>query len=301
MTSRIRHSQSQGDVRTAVITGASRGLGFASAVELYRRRWRVLAAMRSAAAGLELLREATGARKGDPRLQGIALDLLDPDAVQSAADAILEAGGAPDALVHNAGVAVAGFVEETPAEEWTRVFTTNLFAPAALTNALLPSMRAAGRGRIVIVSSTGAVRGMPLASVYSASKAAAERWAEALAAEVAPYGLGVTILLAGTYRTDITADGAVVYRNRTGPYGMQHPKIERRGRLAVGVANPPERFARALSRALENDRRPIVHRGAGLDAKMFRIVGRVTPSIAMHHLIRIALGQPRFGALRSQR
>ncbi len=140
-----------------------------------------------------------------------------------------------------------------------------------------------------------------MASVYSASKAAAERWAEALAAEVAPYGLGVTILLAGTYRTDITADGAVVYRNRTGPYGMQHPKIERRGRLAVGVANPPERFARALSRALENDRRPIVHRGAGLDAKMFRIVGRVTPSIAMHHLIRIALGQPRFGALRSER
>ncbi|MCK5751269.1 MAG: SDR family NAD(P)-dependent oxidoreductase, partial [Mycobacterium sp.] len=103
MTSRIRHSQSQGDVRTAVITGASRGLGFASAVELYRRGWRVLAAMRSAAAGLELLREATGARKGDPRLQGIALDLLDTDAVQSAADAILEAGGAPDALVHNAG------------------------------------------------------------------------------------------------------------------------------------------------------------------------------------------------------
>ena len=136
MTSRIRHSQSQGDVRTAVITGASRGLGFASAVELYRRGWRVLAAMRSAAAGLELLREATGARKGDPRLQGIALDLLDPDAVQSAADAILEAGGAPDALVHNAGVAVAGFVEETPAEEWTRVFTTNLFAPAALTKHL---------------------------------------------------------------------------------------------------------------------------------------------------------------------
>src|SRR5690242_8311162 len=229
MTSRVRHSTSQGDwvmtdeARTAVITGASRGLGFASTVELYRRGWRVLAAMRSVSAGLELLRDATGASEDDPRLRGIALDLLDPDSVRSAADAILAAGGAPDALVHNAGVAVVGFVEETPAEEWTRVFTTNLFAPAALTNALLPSMRVAGRGRIVIVSSTGAVRGMPLAAVYSASKAAAERWAEALAAEVAPYGLGVTILMAGTYRTDITADGAVVYRNPAGPYGIQHP------------------------------------------------------------------------------
>ena len=121
---------------------------------------------------------------------------------------------------------------------------------------------------------------------------------------------GKTVLVTGapkrspwparTYRTDITADGAVVYRNPTGTYGMQHPKIERRGRLAVGFATPPERFARALSRALERDRRPIVHRGAGLDATVFRIVARVTPSIAMHHVIRTALGQPRFGALRSQ-
>jgi short-subunit dehydrogenase len=162
-------------------------------------------------------------------------------------------------------------------------------------------MRARGQGRIVVVSSTGAVRGMPLASIYSASKAGAERWAESLAAEVAPYGLGVTILLAGTYSTEITGDGTPVYRDDVGPYGPQHPKIEKRGRAAVRVANPPERFARSLARALERDRRPIVHRGGGLDAKIFRMVGRVMPSIAMHHMVRIGLGQPRFGALRAHR
>jgi len=189
-----------------------------------------------------------------------------------------------------------------PAEpEWDRIFATNLFGPAALTNALLPAMRARGQGRIVVVSSTGAVRGMPLASIYSASKAGAERWAESLAAEVAPYGLGVTILLADTYSTEITGDGTPVYRDDAGPYGPQHPKIEKRGRAAVRVANPPERFARSLARALERDRRPIVHRGAGLDAKIFRMVGRVMPSIAMHHMVRIGLGQPRFGALRAHR
>ena len=288
-------------LRTVVITGVSRGLGLASATEMYVRGWRVVAAMRSVDTGLQRLREATGARAGDSRLLGVALDLVDPESITAAATSIGDLVGAPDALVHNAGVAVAGFVEETPTAEWDRIFATNLFGPAALTNALLPAMRARGQGRIVVVSSTGAVRGMPLASIYSASKAGAERWAESLAAEVAPYGLGVTILLAGTYSTEITGDGTPVYRDDAGPYGPQHPKIEKRGRAAVRVANPPERFARSLARALERDRRPIVHRGAGLDAKIFRMVGRVMPSIAMHHMVRIGLGQPRFGALRAHR
>ena len=150
-----------------------------------------------------------------------------------------------------------------------------------------------------MVSSTSAVRGMPLASIYSASKAAVERWAESLAAEVAPYGLGVTILLAGTYSTGLTGDGAAVYRDDSGPYGPQHPRMEKRGRMAVRLANPPERFARALARALERDRQPIVHRGAGIDAKVYRTVARMLPTIAMHHMIRFGLGQPRFGTLRT--
>lgn len=287
------------DPRTVVITGASRGLGLASACELYRRGWRVVGAMRNVDAGLADIREVTGALADDPRLHGIPLDLTDPRSVDTAGEAILSLVGAPDALVHNAGIAVAGFTEETPAAEWHRVFSTNLFGPVALTNALLASMRHAGRGRIVMVSSTSAVRGMPLASIYSASKAAVERWAESLAAEVAPYGLGVTILLAGTYSTGLTGDGAAVYRDDSGPYGPQHPRMEKRGRTAVRLANPPERFARALARALERDRQPIVHRGAGIDAKVYRTVARMLPTIAMHHMIRFGLGQPRFGTLRA--
>jgi len=287
--------------RTVVITGASRGLGLASAVELYRRGWRVVGGMRSPATGLMRLREATGAPADDPRLLGVALDLVDPESVSAAARSILDTVGAPYALVHNAGVAVAGFAEDTPANEWNRVFATNLFGPATLTNLLLPAMRGAGQGRIVVVSSTGAVRGMPLASIYSATKAGVERWAESLAAEIAPYGVGVTVLLAGTYKTDITGDVTPVYRDDTGPYGVQHPRIEKRGRLAMRVANPPERFARILARALERDRGPIVHRGAGIDAKIFKAIGRIAPSVVLHHMVRIGLGQPRFGALRSTR
>ena len=91
--------------RSVVITGASRGLGLASATHLYERGWRVVGAMRSPAVGLERLRAATGAAAGDPRLVGVRLDLDDPTSTAAAAKAIEDAVGAPDALVHNAGIA----------------------------------------------------------------------------------------------------------------------------------------------------------------------------------------------------
>src|SRR5271170_992329 len=95
------------DPRTVVITGASRGLGFASTVRLYREGWRVVAAMRTPDKGMPLLRAATGASADDDRLIGVQLDLMDPDSISTAVKAIQEAVGAPYALVHNAGISAA--------------------------------------------------------------------------------------------------------------------------------------------------------------------------------------------------
>src|SRR5512139_523239 len=127
-----------GELRSVVITGASRGLGLASAIHLYNLGWRVVAAMRSVDVGLERLREETGAAADDPRLVGVRLDLDDPASVAAAAGDIL-AGGAPDGLVHNAGVAVVGCLDELPMDVWEQVFSTNFFGPVRLTRALLPS------------------------------------------------------------------------------------------------------------------------------------------------------------------
>src|ERR1700754_1648588 len=158
--------------RTVVITGASRGLGFASAVRLYREGWRVVAAMRTPDHGIPLLREAAGAGADDDRLIGVQLDLLDAASISAAAKAIEEAVGAPYALVHNAGISAAGMVEETDMELWQKMFATHVMGPVALTQALLPSMRAAGEGRIVLVSSAAGVRGQPATAPYSAAKGA---------------------------------------------------------------------------------------------------------------------------------
>lgn len=286
-----------GEPRTVVITGASRGLGLASASYLYERGWRVVAAMRSPESGLDALRNKTGARD-DPRLIGVPLDLTDPASVTAAAKSILEAVGAPHALVHNAGIAAAGMLEETPMDMWERMFATHIFGPVSLTKALLPSMRAAGRGRIVVLSSQGGVRGMPAIAPYSAAKGALERWAESLAGEVAPFGLGVTVLVTGTFDTDIITDaGASDYRDFGGPYARHHTKIDRRGRAAMRLARPPEQFARGLAKALE-DRAPFARHAVGVDARMLLVANRLLSSKALHRVTRLAMGIPRPGALR---
>jgi NAD(P)-dependent dehydrogenase (short-subunit alcohol dehydrogenase family) len=283
--------------RSVVITGASRGLGLASATHLYRLGWRVVAAMRSPAAGLERLRAATGASAGDPRLLGVRLDLDDPASVVAAAKAIEEAVGAPDVLVHNAGIAAVGSVEDMPSEVWEQMFSTNLFGPVALTKALLPCMRAAGRGRIVVVSSQGGTRGMPAISAYSASKGALERWAEALAEEVAPFALGVTILVTGSFQTDILTEQTPDYGDYEGPYAGHYAGIRRTGDLVVRrLARPPERFARALARTLD-DRAPFARHAVGLDAVLLLFGNRLLPGWLLHRLVRLAMRLPRHGAL----
>jgi len=285
--------------RSVVITGASRGLGLASATHLYALGWRVVAAMRSPDPGLERLRAATGAAAGDARLISVRLDLEDPVSITAAAKVIEEAVGAPDALVHNAGIAAVGCVEEMPFEVWERLFRTNLFGPVRLTKELLPSMRAAARGRIVVISSQGGVRGMPSISAYSASKGALERWAEALAEEIAPFGLGVTILVSGTFKTEILTEQTPHHGNLKGPYAAHYAGIDRTGRSMIRIlANPPERFAPALARALD-ERAPFARHTVGFDARMLFFGSHLLPGWLLHHLVRRAMGLPRHGALQA--
>lgn len=287
--------------RTVVITGASRGLGFASAVRLYREGWRVVAAMRDPDRALPLLQKATGAAEDVDRLDRLVpvqLDLTDPASITAAAKAIEETVGTPYALVHNAGISAAGVVEETDRALWQKMFATSVLGPVLLTQALLPSMRAAGEGRIVLVSSAAGVRGQPATAPYSAAKGALERWGESMACEIAPFGLGVTVLVAGTYDTEIITDaGTTDNRDLGGPYARVHQTMNTRGRLAMKLARPPERFTDGLLKAL-GDTKPFRRRGVGPDASMLLALNRVLPAAGMHHVSRIVLGIPKQGSMR---
>ena len=286
--------------RSVVITGASRGLGLASAIYLYNRGWRVVAAMRSVDTGIKVLRDATGAADDDPRLVGVALDLTDSSSISVAARSIEAAVGAPYALVHNAGISAAGMVEETPTELWERMFATTIFGPVQLTKELLPSMRRAGTGRIVLVSSQGGVRGMPATAPYSAVKGALERWGESMAGEIAPFGIGVTVIVTGTYDTEIITDaGTTDCRDLDGVYARHHRTMDKRGRAAMKLAaRSPEKFAAGLAKVLDSTK-PFVKTAVGPDAGMLLIANRILPSTGLHQMTRLMMGIPRFGAMRS--
>jgi len=288
-------SELSGAGRTVVVTGASRGLGLATAALLYRRGWHVLCAMRSPDNGLARFRSTIGEPLDEARVTGVLLDLEDDSSIAQAAHTIQDMVGVPDGVVHNAGVAVAGCAEEIPLDIWKRLLQTNLLGPITLTNALLPAMRARGQGRFVVISSQGGIRGFPTISPYAASKSGLERWAEALAGEIAPFGLGVTVLIPGAFRTDIL-EVTQTFADPHGPYAELHTAIETSGRRMIRLARSVEKFAPAVERALL-DNAPFVRRPVGPDAVMLYYGNKLLPARALHHGISKALGLPRAGKL----
>jgi NAD(P)-dependent dehydrogenase (short-subunit alcohol dehydrogenase family) len=159
-------------------------------------------------------------------------------------------------------------------------------------------MRAAGEGRIVLVSSAVGVRGQPVTAPYSAAKGALERWGESMACEIAPFGLGVTVLVAGFYDTEIiTEAGMTDKRNFDGPYARLHTTMNSRQRFAISIARPPERFTDGLFKALD-DQKPFRRRAVGPDAWMLLAFNRILPAMAMHDMSRVVLGIPKQGSMR---
>lgn len=286
------------DTRSVVITGASRGLGLASAVRLWASGWHVVAAMRSPVEGLSRIRAATGIDADDPRLTVVPLDLADADSISNAAKAVIEAVGAPHVVVHNAAHVAVGCVEEMPSSVTEQIFATNVLGAMRFTKELLPAMRQAARGRIVIVSSVGGIRGMPGISDYSASKGALERWGEALAHEIAPFGLGVTVLSTGTFRTDVYDDRHTGrHTDPQGPYAPHHRALDRSGERVIRSAKPPEMFAAALEKALGKEA-PLARCAIGAEARLMLLASRLLPAGAFRVLARAAIGLPRPNSLR---
>ena len=188
---------------TVLITGTSTGIGRAATEVLARRGWHVFATMRDLQKreALERALEKSGVRGS---VDILALDLNDPASIEAAVASILSrTKGTLDAVVHNAGVSVAGAVEDLPRSEIRRVMETNFFGVIELTRAVLPTFRAQRQGRIVMISSEAAFIGQPANSIYCASKWALEGWAESLAYEVEPFGIRVVLIEPGPYRTQI--------------------------------------------------------------------------------------------------
>ena len=187
--------------RSVLVTGASGGFGRDAALALAREGWLVFASMRDPARGTPLLDDARTAACDD-RVRLLRLDVTDPASVErGVAEVLAQTGSRLDAVLNNAGYGALGAFEDLSDDDCRRQMETNFFGTLAVTRAVLPSMRAAGSGRIVIVSSNAVNSPHPLLSMYAASKWALEGWAEGLAMEVAPFGIEVVVVQPGAHRT----------------------------------------------------------------------------------------------------
>jgi NAD(P)-dependent dehydrogenase (short-subunit alcohol dehydrogenase family) len=180
--------------RVWFLTGSTSGFGRALVDAVRKRGDRVVATARRPEALAEL--------EGDDVLV-LRLDVTEEEAIEPALDTAIAQFGRIDVLVNNAGVGFVGALEETSLADLRHVMETMFFAPAALTRAIVPRMRTQGSGAIVQISSMGGRVTAPGYSAYCAAKFALEALSEAVAAEVAPFGVRVLIVEPGSFRTDL--------------------------------------------------------------------------------------------------
>jgi NAD(P)-dependent dehydrogenase (short-subunit alcohol dehydrogenase family) len=185
--------------QTWIITGASKGLGRALAEAALAAGDQVVAAVRNPDSVAAL-----SAGFGD-RITSVQCDARDTTAVAGLVQVAVERYGRLDVVVNNAGRAVVGAAEEVTDAQLRDLMDLHLFGPAALVRASLPVMRAQGAGTIVQMSSQGGRTSFPGVSAYSASKFALEGWSEALAGEVAPFGIRVLLVEPSRFRSAFIA------------------------------------------------------------------------------------------------
>jgi NAD(P)-dependent dehydrogenase (short-subunit alcohol dehydrogenase family) len=201
-----------GKGRTWFITGASTGFGRLLAEEVLKSGGRVVATARKMdkVEDLEMKYPETA--------KALALDVTDPAQVDSVVKQAFAKFGQVDVLVNNAGYGVAGAIEEVSEAEFMPMFETNVFGLLRVTRAFLPHLRKQRSGHIINLSSIGGLVASPGIGFYNATKFAVEGLSEALAAELAPLGIHVTIVEPGPFRTDFLGRSGVVAKDRIVDY-----------------------------------------------------------------------------------
>ena len=246
-------------MKTWFITGVSRGLGKALAEAALARGDTVLGTVREGTPGL-----ATGSGT----LHIIPFEITDAAGVKAAIGDAFEKHGPIDVLVNNAGYGLLGAIEDASEDETARLFDVNVFGPLRLIQAALPHLRAQKSGHIVNVTSIAGRAPMASSGVYAAAKSAMEGLSQSLAQEVVPFGIKVTAVAPGGFRTDFLSDhsirrsGAAASDAYADTVGVALAHL---GEIAGRQIGDPARGAAAIIAAIDADQPPL-HLLLGSDA-----------------------------------
>jgi NAD(P)-dependent dehydrogenase (short-subunit alcohol dehydrogenase family) len=277
-------------VRSVLITGASTGIGRATALRLDASGWRVFAGVRREEDAASL-RDA-----GSERLAPLILDVTEPEHLAGAAARIeAEAERGLDGLVNNAGVAIPGPLETVPLEDLRHQLEVNLFAYVALTQAVLPAIRRVA-GRVVFLSSIGGRIAYPYAGPYHVSKFGTEALGDVFRQELRPWGVRVSIVEPGSIDTPIwergqrNGDEIEAKSPRTNLlYGSAIERFRGAMRETAERGIPPEKVAKAIAHALESPR-PHSRYLVGLEAKLQARIMPLIPTPLRDRIVAFMLG-----------
>jgi NAD(P)-dependent dehydrogenase (short-subunit alcohol dehydrogenase family) len=283
------------DGTAVVVSGASTGIGKATALHLDSLGLRVFAGVRRDMDGESLRRESSD------RLTPVRLDVTDPEQIAEAARRVAEAvqDSRLAGIVNNAGIAVAGPVEFVPLEQWRTQLEINVLGVVAMVQAFAPLLRES-HGRIVTVGSLGGRLAQPMAAPYCASKHALEAISDALRLELRPWGISVSLIQPGAVRTPIWDKGlrAGAELLRTAPpevRSLYGAAVDIATKMAIhenetGVA--PIEVARAVEHALLSSR-PRTRYPVGRQARLLIPLSRLLPDRLKDELLLRVSGLPR--------
>jgi NAD(P)-dependent dehydrogenase (short-subunit alcohol dehydrogenase family) len=284
----------------AAVTGASSGIGRATALRLAASGWHVYAGVRKPDDGEALQRAATSG----PGITPLLVDVTDPEQIKAAVEAVTEHVGATglNALVDNAGIGVTSPMELVSLDTLRNLFEVNVFGQVAVTQGFVPLLRQA-RGRIVVIGSIGGRMTPPYGAPLAASKAAIASLADGFRQELAPWGIRVVLLEPGSIRTDAVEKvrrDAVATVNSYSSEAAELYRDSYLGMVEVAMAreangSPPAVVGDLVAEVLTKSR-PRSRYVVGKDAGLLANLTRFTPTLMFDAMRRKLFHLPAFGS-----
>lgn len=226
--------------KVVLITGATSGIGKATAIYLAAKGYTVFGTYRFEVPD------------GNFDFTFIKCDVRDEISIQKAVDHIVEKTGKIDVLINNAGLGTLGSLEDTNLEEARKVFETNVFGVHAMCRTVLPVMRAQSQGTILNISSIAGQVALPYRGIYNATKFAVEGFSEALSMEVKPFGIKVIILRPGDYKTNIDNNRKIAEKalDKSSAYYESFDRANFLIKEEINIAWTPDKIAKDIHRIL---------------------------------------------------
>lgn len=262
--------------QVVLITGASAGIGKATAQYLMNKGFYVYGTSRKAVGNID--DNIAFDSKSGGFIRRLPMDVTCEDSVKTVVDNVISKEGHIDILVSNAGTGIAGSVEDVAMQEASYQFDINFFGTLRVIKAVLPYMREQGYGKIISLSSVAGIISIPYQSHYSASKFAIEGLIEAIRYEIAPFGIKACLIEPGDTKTDFTKSRIIAKgANENSPYHTRFAKSLARMEKDEQNGASPEKVAGTIYRIIKSQNPP-VRIAVGFQYKLILLFKRILPA-----------------------